>query len=141
MEDKELSKWFDINEQKPWETGVYEVDEDSYGKWFSYWDGKKFGYLTMDVNESIKEFSLDTSFVVEKWRGLASDPSAKPKPKARGNRKVTRYVVMQKANYASDYPLASFDDCNFADAYIASNKKSARLPMYIQKIRFRTPEA
>ena len=132
MEDKELSQWFDINEEKPWEPGVYEVDEDSFGKWFSYWDGKKFGYLTMDVNAAIEEFSSHTDFVVEKWRGLASDPSAKPKPK--GNRKVTRYVVR---SYDKQKVFASFENVDNARLYADGINE----PVSITKIRFRTPEA
>lgn len=135
MEDKELSQWFDINEQKPWEPGVYEVDEDSFGKWFSYWDGKNFGYLAMDVNEAIDEFSLHTNFVVEKWRGLSSDQSAKPKPKPKGNRKVTRYVVMDP-NYSLPTPVATY-----ACKENAQERKQEIPGGYILKIRFRTPEA
>lgn len=129
-----LSQWFNLDEQKPRESGVYEVDEDSFGKWFSYWDGKKFGYLVRDVNEAIEEFSLHTDFVVEKWRGLASGPSAKPKPKARGNRRVTRYVVMDDIERK---PVASFATKKAAENY----EESMMVFSSIEKIRFRTPEA
>ena len=134
-----LSQWFNLAEQKPWQPGVYEVDEDSFGKWFSYWDGKKFGYLVMDVNEAIEEFSLHTDFVVEKWRGLSSDPNAKPKPKARGNRKVTRYVVMKKSDPPS--PVATY--LTWMHAVRKSNELTISTPhrYYVVKVRFRSQEA
>lgn len=131
-----LSQWFNLDEQTPWEPGVYEVDEDSSGKWFSYWDGKKFGYLVMDVNEAIEEFSLHTDFVVEKWRGLDSDPSAKPK--ARGNRRVTRYVVISASVVDSwKEPLAVFSSLKNVRLY----SEACDIPVRVKKIRFRTPEA
>lgn len=132
-ETENLSQWFNLAEQTPWEPGVYEVDEDSFGKWFSYWDGKKFGYLVMDVNEAIEEFSLHTDFVVEKWRGLASDPSAKPKPKARDNRKVTRYVCVYGV---FNNPCAVFNTKKEAEKHVNSGKSWG-----YTKIRFRTREA
>lgn len=93
-----LSQWFNPAEQQPWGPGVYEV-QCSDGLRFSEWNGEKWGLTTKDKCFACdwRSFSgrhTETACEIYAWRGLSSDPNAKPKPKARGNRKVTRYVVM-----------------------------------------------
>ena len=139
MEDKELSQWFDINVQKPWEPGVYEVREEcdigKNQKWYSYWNGKKFMYYThISEQDAFEEKSKPTGCITSHWRGLASNLSAKPKPKQKGNHKVTRYVVMDKTQI--DTPLGVFS-CPVVAANHAAKFKWAE----VEKIRFRTPEA
>lgn len=137
MEDKELSQWFDINEQKPWEPGVYEVSSSrswSPLTYSSYWCGEKFHGEWGFPEEALENKDHPGDGCGAKWRGLASDPSAKPKPKARGNRKVTRYVVMDKTQI--DTPLGVFS-CPVVAANHAAKFKWAE----VEKIRFRTPEA
>ena len=142
MADKELSQWFDINEQKPWEPGVYEVDV-KYGfrePTVSYWNGEYFcftcsknnGYINAKQKGLIRGKS-DCHLV--KWRGLSSDQSAKPNPNPKGNRKVTRYVVMDP-NYSLPTPVGTY-----ACKENAQERKQAIPGGYILKIRFRTPEA
>lgn len=156
--NENLSQWFNLDEQKPWEPGVYEVDGDflfggrkteSGAFLAAYFDGIGFGFVACvdDVQEN-SEFTIDRvenrfkhgvyNSLVTRWRGLASDPSAKPK--ARGNRKVTRYVVMESL-LVNDRAVASFEKRKVADAYLKMNPGCPMLPNYIKKIRFRTPEA
>ena len=136
MEDKELSQWFDINEQKPWELGVYKVpcrygSEETY---FSYWCGIVFhgGWNTVEIAIQQKKYSIEPRY--KEWRGLSTNPTAKPKPKPKGNHKVTRYVVMDKTQI--DTPLGVFS-CPVVAANHAAKFKWAE----VEKIRFRTPEA
>ena len=144
MEDKELSQWFDINEQKPWELGVYEVREEcdigKNQKWYSYWNGKKFMYYThISEQDAFEEKSKPTGCITSHWRGLASNLSAKPQPKQKGNRKVTRYVVMRKSDPPA--PVATYS--GWIHAARKSNDLTISTPFryYVVKIRFRTPEA
>ena len=138
MEDKELSQWFDINVQEPWEPGVYEVPgiygaEETY---FSYWCGIGFhgGRNTVEIAIQQKKYSsIEPRY--KKWRGLSTNPTAKPKPKPKGNRKVTRYVVMDP-NYSLPTPVGTY-----ACKENAQERKQAIPGGYILKIRFRTPEA
>lgn len=134
MEDKEISQWFDINVQKPWEPGVYQVP-CKYGwkeTYFSYWCGVGFhgGWNTVEIAIQRKKHHIEPEY--QKWRGLASEPSAKPKPKS--NRKVTRYVVMDDIERK---PIASFATKKAAENY----EESMMVLSSIKKIRFRTPEA
>lgn len=139
MEDKELSQWFDINEQKPWEPGVYEVQRQDYdySGQLSLFKNGKFNEVAVDGPDSAiywAEISgIGDGCDVIKWRGLASDPSAKPKPKV--NRKVTRYVIMDPS-YSLPTPVATY-----ACKENAQERKQSIPGGYILKIRFRTPEA
>lgn len=149
MQDENLSQWFNLDEQKPWDPGVYEVEFKSIFDGAnriakSFFDGEKFNFLSHEMYG----FSAEKAFekrkccgggrLVFRWRGLASDPNAKPK--ARGNRKVTRYVVMESL-LVNDRAVASFEKRKAADAYLKMNPGWPMLPNYIKKIRFRTPEA
>lgn len=135
--NENLSQWFNPAEQQPWVPGVYAV-ECSDGFRFSEWNGEKWGLTTRD-----KCYACDwrgfygkhteTACEIYAWYGLASDPSAKPKPKARGNRRVTRYVVMLDKN-----PVAVFDARKECLDYV---KRGNVWWSSIEKIRFRTPEA
>ena len=140
MEDKELSQWFDINVQKPWEPGVYEAefeDDDSGWRFFSHWNGSAFNSRWLSIErcmEHAHEGFRDRRTPI-RWRGLASDQSVKPKPKARGNRMVTRYVLMDP-NYSLPTPVGTY-----ACKENAQERKQAIPGGYILKIRFSTPEA
>lgn len=139
MQDQELTGWFDLSEQKPWEPGVYEVNSFLGGDVYSYWDGEKFKYIAMSKEKAFlgrhsQTFRIESEI---KWRGLSSDPNAKPKPKRSGNPKVTRYVVMHKNRFGEfKGALAVFESADLAREYA----NMARIPVRIQKIRFRSPE-
>ena len=39
-----LSQWFDLAEQTPWEVGVYELTDNASWHCYAYWDGQSFSY-------------------------------------------------------------------------------------------------
>lgn len=135
MQDKELSQWFDINVQKPWEPGVYEVSSSRSWNpltYSSYWCGEKFHGGWGCPNEAYENRDHPGDGCGAEWRGLANNPKAKPKTK--GNRKVTRYVVR---SYDKQKVFASFANVDNARLYAEGINE----PVRITKIRFRTPEA
>lgn len=136
MQEATLSPWFDLDEQKPWTQGVYEVQiMEEIGK-FSYWCGKEFHWVGGSVEYAQSRFDMGErkglGEFVSKWRGLSSAPSPKPKP--RGNPKVARYVVM---SFLGSCPVASFENKKAALAY----SEAVNFPVRVKKIRFRSPEA
>ena len=138
MQDENLSQWFNLDEQKPWEPGVYEVQYQYGPIGCAYFNGKEFAYGWVigsreeNMQSALRSANRPDCYQPISWRGLSSDPSAKPK--ARGNRKVTRYVVMDKRHI--DTPLGVFS-CPVVAANHAAKFKWAE----VEKIRFRTPEA
>lgn len=143
MQDQELTGWFELSEQKPWEPGVYELsgcdfDDSAY----SYWDGERFMYSWRSffgVHQAWKSRS-DSSQPhwfgqITRWRGLSSDPNAKPKPKRSGNPKVTRYVVTSDGD-----AVATFARKPLAEAYAKSIEKRRASVVWVETIRFRSPE-
>jgi hypothetical protein len=140
MTTQNLTDWFNLSEQKPWEPGAYEVDlGGGPDKDFSYWDGSDWGFISQSPLHAESRDEGYTNCTVLRWRGLSSDPNAKPapepKPKARGNRRVTRYVVMDP-NYSLPTPVGTYG-CKEN----AQERKQSIPGAYILKIRFRTPEA
>lgn len=139
MQDENLSQWFNLADQKPWEPGVYEVQRQDYdyGGQFSLFKNGKFHEVSVK-GPDLAIYWAEKSGVgdgcdVVKWRGLASAPN--DKPKARGNRRVTRYVVMDP-NYSLPTPVGTYG-CKEN----AQERKQSIPGAYILKIRFRTPEA
>lgn len=136
----QLTEWIEGN--SPVLDGVYKVKCGFTGREsYAYWS-KKTGWGT-GGHQSADIASRHTYSGAErdwyhskgfKWRGLSSDPSAKPKQKARGNRRVTRYVVMDDIERK---PVASFATKKAAENY----EESMMVFSSIEKIRFRTPEA
>lgn len=143
MTTQNLTDWFNLDEQKPWEPGVYEVETESLHNGYSYWDGGIFNWVGNNIEYAIGAFERGdrggSGRGTIRWRGLSSAPSAKPapepKPKARGNRKVTRYVVMDREKLFP-MPAAVFKSKKLADAYAEKMPWSK-----VERVRFRTPEA
>lgn len=149
MEYKEdqLTEWFDIEKQKPWEPGVYLVFMEYGVERYSFFDGKRFNYvISPDSIDPIK-YAFNTrkekgaGSAVKKWRGLNFNPS---KPKKQGNKRKTMYVVMAQNKKTLDAEC----DGAFAKKENAEARKQSALKIagdthrvWIQKIRFRTPEA
>lgn len=141
---QELSQWFNLSEQKPWENCVYIVrNEIRITECAAYWDGDKFWFAEnceRNFNRAVeiankKKEPGGWEARISEWRGLSSDPSKPaPSPKPRGNRRVTRYVVMQ---HVEDIPIAVFESKELAIDFAERSKHFC----YIEKIRFRTPEA
>lgn len=124
-----LSQWFLLSEQTPWEVGVYEV-EDSWGCiWMCRWNGEKF--LAQAKNAGIANLQTHSATIcIRRWRGLSTSPEVKKKPQ---NKRKTMYVVM---NAVTNNPTASFFSVNSARDYA----ETVNFPVRVKKIRFRTPE-
>ena len=146
MQDKELSQWFDINVQKPWEPGVYEVREEcdigKKQKWYSYWNGKKFMYYThISEHDAFEKKSQPTGCITSQWRGLAYNPAATAKPKTKGNRKVTRWLHFTGMLGSDLIHKVHGVYKTKKEAEIARDKRNSHgWRSGIKKIRFRTPE-
>lgn len=143
---QELSQWFNLSEQKPWAVGIYEVnsifDGSDFGV-YSFWDGIEFKRIGIGIECAMRDKSMPTMRKQHEisWRGLSSDPS-KTSHKPRGNRRVTRYVVM--ANYSRNgygLPYAVFTNKENADAYVEAEQSNHFHKLIVKTIRFRTPEA
>ena len=147
MQDQELTGWFELSDQEPWEPGVYDVELGivehgklisgirQFSEWKSYWDGYCFKSASDSVERAFinRYINESTGLRVVKWRGLASDPSAKPKPKRSGNPKVTRYVVIA---VGSEKTVATFKGETAALDYA----EIVNFQVRVKKIRFRSPE-
>lgn len=143
---QELSQWFNLSEQKPWQVGVYELKGGGVESSYSWFNGVNFMY-TWDASFGIEQ-AFDSRFdndqpswfpEITHWRGLSSCPSKPaPSPKPRGNRRVTRYVVTESKSIYYRTPVAVFDEKPTAQEYLKQNPKKF---LRIEPIRFRTPEA
>lgn len=123
-----LSQWFLLSEQTPWEVGVYEV-RDSWGRrWMCRWDGEKFLAQARNVETANLQPHPPTICILL-WRGLSTNPDVKKKE----NKRKTMYVVM---NAVTNNPTASFFSVNSARDYA----ETVNFPVRVKRIRFRTPE-
>ena len=144
MEYKEdqLTEWFDIEKQKPWGSGVYQVESDfgyCTGYATSYWDGYKWHFTCNTPADAYKHKELPTRDNIVKWRGLNSNPSA---TKKKANKRKTMYVVMEIMSLRGyGLPLAVFEKKSLAKIYINKEKSMRFHTLFIKTIRFRTPEA
>jgi len=142
-----LSQWFDLAEQKPWEVGVYEarlsglIDYPSVIGRYTWWNGEFFEPLSDSVEEACDRIDSErfrTSANITHWRGLSTNPEVKKK---QGNRKVTRYVVMTIYTTGGyGLPLEVFEDNKLAHAYLEKERFMHFYPLEVKTIRFRTPE-
>ena len=133
MDEQNLSQWFDLAEQKPWEVGVYEAKYDGLDKiYYSWFNGEQFqsGWYSKQKAKENKNMPSGLGLVPEKWRGLSTSPEVKKKPQ---NKRKTMYVVM---NAVTNNPTASFFSVNSARDYA----ETVNFPVRVKKIRFRTPE-
>jgi hypothetical protein len=134
--DEELTGWFDLEAQKPWETGVYRVKTSCGQTGFSYWTGEFFCAGSNTASHATDWASIEfvkTSFTIAEWRGLNHNPCAPVKPKSKGNKRKTMYVVCHQASRSTE---AAFNKKENAQEYA----EYLNFPVYIKKIRFRTPE-
>lgn len=77
--ESELSQWFNLSEQKPWEHGVVQVifEYEDECPTYSFWNGARFGFLSDTADGAVRmwrEFG-STRHIVSSWRGLSYDPS------------------------------------------------------------------
>ena len=137
MNEKNLSQWFNLAEQTPWEVGVYRVelsmknkpDLRTISEWFAYWDGYKFGSFRLSPDESFRNrnSSLSQDLCNIKWRGLSTNPEVKKKAQ---NKRKTMYVVID----IESQPVGVFEIKH--NAFLCAKKNF----WSIKTIRFRTPE-
>ena len=74
MTSEDLTSWFDNEKQTPVRNGVYQVIRKAYPdyKFFSYWDGTKWGHAEYTADEAYR-FRDRPSYSVNPaclWRGL-----------------------------------------------------------------------
>lgn len=139
MDEKNLSQWFDLAEQTPWEVGVYELTGNASWHCYAYWDGQSFSYAWTSEIVGSRQLAYESRNQknqvhwfsrMKKWRGLSTDPEVKKNPV---NKRKTMYVVMDCSRI--DNPAAVFTRKKNAQEY-ADRISWPR----IKKIRFRTPE-
>lgn len=76
MSKQRLTEWFEPD-VKPTLLGVYEVKSPygSAGPWYSYFDGREFGYRERSAEMAAKRAKDRTSLPGSAtWRGLAEKP-------------------------------------------------------------------
>lgn len=142
--EDQLTEWFDFEKHKPTEVGVYEV-QNTHCQWtnYSYWDGRKFKYLTS--KESLPDDAFNkrdwcTGADIKGWRGLSCDPSA-PKKRA-GNKKVTRWMHITGMIGSDLIHKVHGVYKTKPEAENARDKRNSKgWRSSIRHIRFRTPEA
>lgn len=130
--EKDLSQWFDVEKQKPWEDGVYEVRSSSlaFRNIFSLFRNGTFheiSVVVLEPTDRIANVGVGDGCTVTHWRGLNHKPSA-PKPKA--NKRKTMYVVV---NVRTFRPCAAFDKVNEARDYA----ERVKFPVRVIRTRFR----
>lgn len=141
--EDQLTGWFD-KDTKPTRIGVYEVSvyppgHEDFDPAYSKWDGEKWNkYLSYkDCNqkpidahkERFRPWGGGARDMY--WRGLSQNPNAKPKRS--GNKRKVMYVVCCQRPRCT---LAVFAKKENAQEYA----EHLSFPVYITKIRFRTPE-
>lgn len=141
--EDQLTGWFYVEVQKPWEPGVYLV-KSNQNKFVAgcYWHGDRWGNAALldDENQAIQAASRWKDHLIgsweseiKQWRGLNHNPSAPPKLKSKGNKRKTMYVVV---SLWTSHPQAAFNDVDNARNYA----EQVDYPVRIRRIRFRTPE-
>lgn len=83
MSKQKLTPWF-VNGEPPARPGVYQ-QMCGLGKkvGYQYWSGEKWGLWYEMASDAANRHAFEEDFFAyphcgEKWRGLASDPGAKP---------------------------------------------------------------
>lgn len=151
--EDQLTGWFD-KDTKPTRIGVYEVSvyppgHEDFDPAYSKWDGEKWNkYLSYKdcgqkpihaAKEQFRTWGGGSDDMY--WRGLSQNPNAKPKRS--GNKRKVMYVVMsQHIMDLKSSPDSTFECKKNAEDRVAYLKKIAdeHQDIWIQKIRFRTPE-
>jgi len=137
--EDQMTGWFCMTEQTPWEAGVYEVQYSSTVQGCAYFNGNDFAYgwvigtLEQNIQNALIDMNKKECVQPIKWRGLNHNPDAPEKPKSAGNKRKTMYVVCHQASRSTE---AAFNKKENAQEYA----EYLNFPVYIKKIRFRTPE-
>lgn len=152
MQEKDLTPWFVLSEQEPWEAGVYEVFVSHDSSCFTYWDGLKFNYAWTDFfgdaaigyAHDSKRSQRQVHWFPEnpKWRGLSTNPE---KPKRVEKKQKTMHIAMQHQVGFRSSALGSFESKKLAEKCADWHRKNIEFAFHkatytVQTIRFRTPE-
>lgn len=78
MQDQELTGWFELSDQKPWEPGVYEVNSFAGGTVYSYWSGSQFMYICKSIEDAYSRRSDQTYRLQHEFDGAAFPPTPMP---------------------------------------------------------------
>lgn len=148
----QLTEWFDIEKQKPWEIGVYEIMYQTNLLAAAYFDGEIFKNGYTDAFPQCRRIDLAYSnrvkfehdyLRVTRWRGLNFNPNAPTNPAKKANKRKQCIVVMRTDGWIDPIPLACFDNEKHADAFIAWHAPRSKSEILYKTWtkRFRTPEA
>jgi len=72
-----FSPWFFKPRNRPAYPGAYQVYSLGYDhiqRWYSYWNGKRWGLIAPSPRVAKEYRHLRTSYVIDYWRGLAEKP-------------------------------------------------------------------
>lgn len=139
--EDQLTGW--IYGTPPVRDGVYQT---IYGN-YAYWSNAKgwgAGRSSIQEADLAKNLGVDPNCYHTdgaKWRGLSQNPN--DQPKRSGNKRKVMYVVMsQHIMDLKSSPDSTFECKKNAEDRVAYLKKIAdeHQDIWIQKIRFRTPE-
>lgn len=146
-----LSQWFDLAEQKPWEVGVYEVQraDYDYAGQFSLFKNGCFHEVGVNGPDSAvywaEEGGIGDGCDVVLWRGLSTNPEVKKREKIM-NKQKTMYAVIPYDKDEEYRPVAVFENKEVAEKraeYLSKTHKGCfnSIKYMVHAIRFRTPEA
>lgn len=139
--DSDLTQWFNLSEQKPWEPGVYAVTmgtdcgkewSSQFGEWFAWFDGHKFMRASRSLIAAYDQrdkLELDCACVM-KWSGLNYDPSL-PKRLARRTDPATSHAAAKQAvkSGARQTHMDKIHGCLKANGAMTPNQIAAKLKM------------
>lgn len=138
--DEELTGWF--TGVPPERDGVYQVQTDSYGNFYAYWSAAKGwggGDTSVNKAEKLKSRGARRDYFHtggNRWRGINYNPDAPVKPKSKGNKRKTLYVVTAWVNRGEKLKTVGA----FYELKNAQEASQRYAQPSITKIRFRTPE-
>lgn len=77
-----LSQWFQLSEQTPWEVGVYQVEYATGSIGHSYFDGKNFknGWVIGSAQDQIKD-AYDDRHIQETGKASSNGAASPPTPR------------------------------------------------------------
>ncbi len=71
--EMKLTEWFG-RDQQPAIAGAYEVSPDGDNRWYSYFNGDHWGWITYTPDGAVRDFHKCKFSTMAKWRGLADKP-------------------------------------------------------------------
>lgn len=117
----------------PVRDGVYKTDAGLFAHWSEEFGWGRGENSIEKAYEARKDGAISNFFHIawNGWRGLSKNPNAKPK--SSGNKRKVMYVVCHKATRCAEAVFLKKENAQEYAEYL-------NFPVYITKIRFRTPE-